>query len=135
VLGRLGIPVSGLVDGSGLSRRDRIAPAVLAAVLRATVSTSQPALHGLIPGLPVSGYDGTLGDRYREGPPTAAAGVVRAKTGSLTHVTSLAGMVTDTDGRLLVFAFLADRVPAGGIRSAEAALDVATTALGRCGCR
>jgi D-alanyl-D-alanine carboxypeptidase/D-alanyl-D-alanine-endopeptidase (penicillin-binding protein 4) len=136
VLGRLGIPVgTQLVDGSGLSRRDRISAAALAAVLRTAVSTAQPALHGLVPGLPVSGYDGTLGDRYRAGPPTAAAGVVRAKTGSLTGVTSLAGMVTDADGRLLVFAFLADKVPAGGIRAAEAALDVVTTALGHCGCR
>jgi D-alanyl-D-alanine carboxypeptidase/D-alanyl-D-alanine-endopeptidase (penicillin-binding protein 4) len=136
VLGRLGIPDTGhLVDGSGLSNRDGVTPAELAAVLRAAVSGSEPALTDLVPGLPVSGYDGTLGDRYRAGPPTAAAGAVRAKTGSLNGVTSLAGVVTDADGRLLVFAFLADRVPAGGTLAAENALDVAATALGRCGCR
>lgn len=137
VLGRLGVPVAGdrLVDGSGLSRRDRMAPAVLAAVLRAAVSGGQPALQGLVPGLPVGGYDGTLGARYRAGPPTAAAGAVRAKTGSLNGVTALAGVVTDADGRLLVFAFLADRVPAGGTFGAEAALDAAAAALARCGCR
>ena len=137
VLGRLGVPVAGdrLVDGSGLSRRDRMAPAVLAAVLRAAVSGGQPALQGLVPGLPVGGYDGTLGARYRAGPPTAAAGAVRAKTGSLNGVTALAGVVTDADGRLLVFAFLADRVPAGGTFGAEAALDTAAAALARCGCR
>jgi len=136
VLGRLGIPDgSQLVDGSGLSTRDRVTAAALAGVLRAAVSGGPPTLHGLIPGLPVSGYDGTLGARYRTGPPTAAAGAVRAKTGSLNGVTTLAGIVTDSDGRLLVFAFLADRVPPGGLLSAEAALDLAATALRRCGCR
>jgi serine-type D-Ala-D-Ala carboxypeptidase/endopeptidase (penicillin-binding protein 4) len=137
VLGRLGVPAAGLrlVDGSGLSTLDRITPAVLAAVLRLAVSGGQPALHGLVPGLPVGGYDGTLGTRYRAGRAAAAAGAVRAKTGSLNGVNALAGTVTDADGRLLVFAFLADRVPLGGMFAAEAALDVAATALAGCGCR
>jgi len=137
VLGRLGVPVAGdrLVDGSGLSTADRIAPAVLAAVLLMAVSADHPELHGLIPGLPVGGYDGTLDNRYRSGPPRLAAGAVRAKTGSLNGVSSLAGVVVDADGRLLVFAFLADRVPPGGITVAEDILDAAATALVRCGCR
>jgi D-alanyl-D-alanine carboxypeptidase/D-alanyl-D-alanine-endopeptidase (penicillin-binding protein 4) len=137
VLGRLGVPLAGghLVDGSGLSTRDRVTPAALAALLRLAVSGGLAALRGLLPGLPVSGYDGTLGHRYRAGQPTAAAGAVRAKTGSLNGVNALAGIVTDADGRLLVFAFLADRVPVGGILAAEAALDAAATTLARCGCR
>jgi D-alanyl-D-alanine carboxypeptidase/D-alanyl-D-alanine-endopeptidase (penicillin-binding protein 4) len=137
VVGRLGVPVGGvrLVDGSGLSSRDRMSPAALVALLRAAVAGGRPALHGLVPGLPVGGYDGTLGDRYRAGPPKAAAGAVRAKTGSLDGVSTLAGVLTDADGRLLVFAFLADRVPAGSSLAAEAVLDRAATALAGCGCR
>jgi D-alanyl-D-alanine carboxypeptidase/D-alanyl-D-alanine-endopeptidase (penicillin-binding protein 4) len=137
VLGRLGLPTSGvrLADGSGLSTRDRVPPAALAAVLRAAVSGGRPGLHGLVPGLPVGGYDGTLDDRYRTGPPSVAAGAVRAKTGSLDGVSALAGLVTDADGRLLVFAFMADAVPLGGGLAAEAALDAAAAALAGCGCR
>jgi D-alanyl-D-alanine carboxypeptidase/D-alanyl-D-alanine-endopeptidase (penicillin-binding protein 4) len=136
VLGRLGIPAGGaqLVDGSGLSSQDRIPPAVLVAVLRAAVATDHPTLHPLVPGLPVAGYDGTLDNRYGAGPTAAGAGSIRAKTGTLIGVSTLAGVAWDRDGRLLVFAFMADRV-GGGALGAEAALDDAATALARCGCR
>ncbi|MDQ6873444.1 MAG: D-alanyl-D-alanine carboxypeptidase, partial [Actinomycetota bacterium] len=63
------------------------------------------------------------------------AGRVRAKTGTLSGVSALAGVVRDTDGRLLVFAVLADRVPAGGTDGAEIALDRVAAALAGCGCR
>jgi serine-type D-Ala-D-Ala carboxypeptidase/endopeptidase (penicillin-binding protein 4) len=138
------------VDGSGLSIVDRLTPAALTAVLRLIVAGAAPpggtgapagsgpglaALRDLVPGLPVAGYDGTLGDRYRSGPQRAAAGTIRAKTGSLTGVASLAGVVGDHDGRLLLFAFMADRLPPGGLGPAELALDAAAAVLARCGCR
>jgi D-alanyl-D-alanine carboxypeptidase/D-alanyl-D-alanine-endopeptidase (penicillin-binding protein 4) len=136
VLGRLGVPTAGLqlVDGSGLSPQDKVTPAALVAVLRTVASVDHPALHALVPGLPVAGYDGTLDERYHTGPSAVAAGSVRAKTGTLTGVSSLAGIVADADGRLLVFAFLADAVD-GGTLPAEAALDESAAALARCGCR
>ena len=137
VLGRLGLPAGGdrLVDGSGLSMQDRVTPALLAALLRAAASPDRPELHALVPGLPVSGYDGTLDDRFRIGPAAVAAGQVRAKTGTLTGVSSLAGLVRGADGRLLAFAVVADRVPPTGTLGAEAALDVVAAALASCGCR
>jgi D-alanyl-D-alanine carboxypeptidase/D-alanyl-D-alanine-endopeptidase (penicillin-binding protein 4) len=136
VLGRIGVPTAGLhmTDGSGLSPLDKVSPAALVAVLRAVASVDHPALHALVPGLPVGGYDGTLDERYLAGPSAVAAGSVRAKTGTLNGVSSLAGIVADSDGRLLVFAFLADAVT-GGTLPAEAALDESAAVLARCGCR
>jgi D-alanyl-D-alanine carboxypeptidase/D-alanyl-D-alanine-endopeptidase (penicillin-binding protein 4) len=137
VLSRLRLPAGGdhLLDGSGLSAQDKVTPALLAGVLRVATGSSDPRLHALVPGLPISGYLGTLDDRYRTGAAALAAGEVRAKTGTLDGVSSLAGLVRGADGRLLVFAVVADRVPVGGTLPAEAALDVVAAALAGCGCR
>ena len=61
--------------------------------------------------LPVGGWLGTLSDRFTAG---AGQGLVRAKTGSLPGVTSLAGTVLTQDGRLPAFGVLADQTPPGG---------------------
>lgn len=136
-LGRLGLPATGdrLVDGSGMSLRNAVTPALLAAILREAEGSRHPELHALVPALPVSGYDGTLDDRFRSGRSAPAAGEVRAKTGTLSGVTSLAGLVRGRDGRLLAFAVLADRVPAAGTLPAEDALDLVATTLATCVCR
>ncbi len=127
----LGVPMRGvrLYDASGLSRDDRVTPDALVAVLRLATSTN-PVLAALSAGLPVAGFTGTLADRYRGRSAAAAAGVVRAKTGTLAGVNALAGEVVDTDGRLLLFAFLAGHVPAP--TPAEAALDRLATSLADC---
>jgi serine-type D-Ala-D-Ala carboxypeptidase/endopeptidase (penicillin-binding protein 4) len=137
VLDRLGVPLAAarLRDGSGLSRLDRLAPATLTALLRTAVAGDRPQLAGVVAGLPVAGYDGTLGDRFLAGSTArAAAGMVRAKTGTLSGVSSLAGVVADAGGRLLGFAFVADRVSPVGTLAAEAALDRLAATLARCGC-
>lgn len=123
-----------LLDGSGLSPQDKLSPALLVDVLHTAASREHPELHALFPGLPVAGYDGTLASRYKTGPAAASAGVVRAKTGTLTGVATLAGVVEDSAGRLLAFAFMADQVPPAGTLDAEAALDSAAARLARCGC-
>jgi serine-type D-Ala-D-Ala carboxypeptidase/endopeptidase (penicillin-binding protein 4) len=51
--------------------------------------------------LPVGGEDGTLDWRFSK---TPAKGRIVAKTGTLTHVTALAGYATALDGRELIFA-------------------------------
>lgn len=120
----------GMVDGSGLAARDRLTVATLAAVLETIID--RPALHPVLAGLPVAGWSGTLDNRYLSGRDRSGAGVVRAKTGTLTGVSALAGIVHDADGRLLVFAFDADRVRSTD--AAEAGLDGLAAALARCGC-
>ena len=123
-----------LVDGSGLSRRDRLSPAVLVALLRLDSSAAHPVLNQIVSALPVAGWDGSLRPRYQLGPSSAAAGRVRAKTGTLSGVVALAGLVRDRSGRLLIFAFLASKVPVGGTFGAEAALDNLVAAFAGCGC-
>ncbi len=128
-----------LVDGSGLSRLNRLQPAALTRLLAAVAADDgSPTAERLTPvlaGLPVAGFTGTLSDRYREGDALPAAGVVRAKTGTLNGVSALAGLVRTADGRLLAFDLTADGVPAGATRQAEAALDRLAAALAACGCR
>jgi serine-type D-Ala-D-Ala carboxypeptidase/endopeptidase (penicillin-binding protein 4) len=129
----LGIPTAGLslADTSGLSTADRATPAMLVAILRAAAGPGRPTLRPLLTGLPVAGFSGTLAGRYTSRDDAAGAGDVRAKTGSLDIVTSLAGEVVDADGRLLLFAFLA---PVAQSAATSAALDRAASALAGCGC-
>lgn len=94
VVGQLtaaGVRLAGvhMVDGSGLSLLDRQTPAALVSLLRVMWSdpTLQPYLRAE---LPLAGRTGTLHDRMRG---TAAAGVVRAKTGTTDNSTSLSGLV------------------------------------------
>ncbi len=85
---------AGMTDGSGLAPSDRLAPSVLVDVLHA--ATGQTRLQPVIDDLPVAAWDGTLAGRYVTPPANAGAGLVRAKTGTLTSVSSLAGVVTTT---------------------------------------
>jgi D-alanyl-D-alanine carboxypeptidase/D-alanyl-D-alanine-endopeptidase (penicillin-binding protein 4) len=57
---------------------------------------------------------------------------VRAKTGTLTGVSSLAGITTDADGRLLVFALMSNDVTPALVRPK---LDAIAARLSGCGCR
>jgi D-alanyl-D-alanine carboxypeptidase/D-alanyl-D-alanine-endopeptidase (penicillin-binding protein 4) len=136
-LAGLGIDIgAGMVDGSGLSMLNRVPLAALSATLLATVGAKQPRLRPLLSGLSIAGWDGTLlqEDRFN-GTAAVAAGAVRAKTGTLTGVTGMAGVLTDADGRLLVFSFVADQAPSAFESSSRGAVDRLVAALVRCGCR
>lgn len=122
-----------LYDGSGLSKANRLQPRVLTRLLSVASSPAHPELRPLLSGLPVAGLTGTLVDRYTLPTATGAAGLVRAKTGTLTGVSTLAGVTLDADGDLLAFALVAPA--AADRRGAERALDRLAAVLAGCGCR
>lgn len=134
-LRRLGVPVGGDVvhDGSGLSRSNRVSADTFLEVLRVAASVEQPDLRAVVTGLPVAGFTGSLTDRFADGPP-AGRGSVRAKTGTLTGVHALAGLVTDRDGNTMVFVLAADRVREADSLDARQALDRLAAGLASCRC-
>ncbi len=135
ILDSQGIPFRGseLYDGSGLSRASRLDPRVLVDVLRLALDDEHHDLRPVLTGLPVAGFTGSLADRMDLGPP-AGRGRVRAKTGTLTGVTSLAGIAADLDGNTMVFVLMADRVRENRDLPARVAMDNAAAALGACRC-
>jgi serine-type D-Ala-D-Ala carboxypeptidase/endopeptidase (penicillin-binding protein 4) len=137
VLRKLGVTGVHLVDGSGLSPRDRITPAALVALVRLASSPAQAQLRATITGLPVAGFSGTLapgGSVFAEAG-RAALGVVRAKTGNLDTVAALAGIAYAKDGQLLSFAVMADKFKAASLAQAGAQMARLATVLAGCGCR
>jgi D-alanyl-D-alanine carboxypeptidase/D-alanyl-D-alanine-endopeptidase (penicillin-binding protein 4) len=124
---------SDLNDGSGLSRANRIDPRTLIEVLRLAASPDQPELRAVLTGLPVAGFSGSLADRF-DGPSPEARGRVRAKTGTLTGVHSLAGIAVGPDGVPMLFALMTDRVRLPDNSAAEVTIDNAAAALGACRC-
>src|SRR5580704_6306587 len=136
-LKRLGVTTGiHLVDGSGLSPRDSIAPVTLVKVLE--LAAGNPKYRAVLTGLPVAGFSGTLsaGESVFSGISGAALGSIRAKTGNLGTVASLAGLAYDKSGGVLVFALMADQVPSAGMLDEAAdAIDAAASALAGCGCR
>jgi D-alanyl-D-alanine carboxypeptidase/D-alanyl-D-alanine-endopeptidase (penicillin-binding protein 4) len=125
-LARYGVPLDGAVftDGSGLSHADRLAPRTLAGVLAAAASAAHPELRPVLTGLPVAAFTGTLTSRFHA---SAGAGLVHAKTGTLTGTNTIAGTVLAPSGRLLAFSFMSQGAPDPA--GAQAALDHLATAL------
>ncbi len=96
-------------------------------------ATGAPALRAVLTGLPVAGFTGSLTSRFAGGP-AEGRGPVRAKTGTLTGVSSLAGVVTTVGGTPMVFVLMTDEVALADTLDARAALDAAASALAACAC-
>ena len=122
-----------LVDASGLSRSNLLPARALSGLINRISQNTNPQLWAATYGLPVAGFSGTLSDRFSTQATEPGRGEVRAKTGTLTGVRSLAGIVTTVDGDLLTFTFLADDVVDGF--AAAGAWDGAAAALAQCGCQ
>jgi D-alanyl-D-alanine carboxypeptidase/D-alanyl-D-alanine-endopeptidase (penicillin-binding protein 4) len=151
VLSRNGFDVSGMstVDASGLSPSDRVPPTLLTSVLRAASApdgavATTAKLRPILAGLPIAGATGTLaptGPSPRfSGSALSGRGWVRAKTGTLPTdgtnvlgVNTLAGIVLDADGRVLVFAFMSAN--ATSEINAVPYIDRMAATLHGCGCQ
>jgi D-alanyl-D-alanine carboxypeptidase/D-alanyl-D-alanine-endopeptidase (penicillin-binding protein 4) len=136
VVTKLGVEPNGfaMVDGSGLSRSDRVRPQALVQLVDALLAPAHPEFAAALQGLPVAGFSGTLANRYASPPALAASGLVRAKTGTLDGVVALAGFTYDASGRVLSFAVVANGIPNNATLTAEAALDRVSAGLAGCGC-
>lgn len=135
VLRDLGVPVAGarIHDGSGLSRKNLLDPDTLIGALQVAAAADHPELRSVLTGLPVAGFTGSLEFRFDDAP-RPARGHVRAKTGTLSGISALAGIATDRDGRPIVFVLMADRVALVDTLGARDALDDLAAALGSCHC-
>ncbi|WP_414943264.1 D-alanyl-D-alanine carboxypeptidase/D-alanyl-D-alanine-endopeptidase [Amycolatopsis sp. cmx-11-32] len=139
VLKQAGFDLTGVQinDGSGLSDQNKIPAKVLSEILAVAAApdgkdSRTAKLRPLLAGLPVAGGSGTLEKRYGDPASAAGRGWVRGKTGTLSGVNTLAGVVLDTDGRMLVFALMSS---GSDQNKGRAALDVVAATLHKCGCR
>lgn len=87
-----------LMDGSGLSRRDLVTPAAVARLL--VYARHQPWGQAYEESLPAAGVDGSLSERFLK---TPTAGLIHAKTGTLSHTNALSGYGQTLRGRRFVF--------------------------------
>nr|WP_246322100.1 D-alanyl-D-alanine carboxypeptidase/D-alanyl-D-alanine-endopeptidase [Nocardioides panzhihuensis] len=134
-LKELGIDTSGLVllDGSGLSRQNRIPPALLVSALQTAASSGRPELAPAMTGLPVAGWIGSLSRRFNfDAEP--GRGRVRAKTGTLSGVSGLSGVAVDVRGTPFVVVLMADGFKPEETLDVRDALDDAMAAVATCRC-
>lgn len=88
-------------DGSGLSRFNFVSPRDFVQLL--TYLHDQPNFPALYDSLPIAGVDGSLRNRLKN---TLASSNCHAKTGYISHASSLSGYITTKDGDMLVFSIL-----------------------------
>jgi D-alanyl-D-alanine carboxypeptidase/D-alanyl-D-alanine-endopeptidase (penicillin-binding protein 4) len=140
VLRTVGVDPAGmaLLDGSGLSRKDRVSPRFLVDVLR-VARTLNPGPFALMfepDAMPVAGVSGTLDDRYGRfvtKQSRCAQGDVRAKTGTLFDTIGLSGVATTVSGAERIFAILVnDRPQRYSALSTRQAVDGLTATITGC---
>jgi D-alanyl-D-alanine carboxypeptidase/D-alanyl-D-alanine-endopeptidase (penicillin-binding protein 4) len=109
-----------VADGSGLSRANHTTARQVVTLLTAVAGT--PLGSQLAGVLPVAGESGTLAREMRG---SAAQGRCQAKTGTLTHVTSLAGYCRSRGGHTLAFALIIDGLADSRARAIRDAMAIA----------
>lgn len=115
-LERLGVATQGFVqqDGSGLSRGNRVSAASLTALINEVMgldATTSAAFRG---SLAIGGETGTLDGRLKD---PRTRGRVFAKTGWISGVSALSGIVLDGQDRELIFSILVEYPRLGGLNS------------------
>ncbi len=104
IISRLGFKTSAyyIADGSGLSLYNYVSPELEVEFLKYAYRHER-IYNNLLPCLPIAGEDGTLAKRMRKGP---AHGNVKAKTGTVTGVSALAGYLTAKNGHVICFSII-----------------------------
>ena len=90
----LELPSLAFDNGAGLSREARMSARDFGALLN--FAWRQPSMPEFVASMSLSGLDGTLSRRFRSGTLTGSA---HLKTGSLDHVTAIAGFLQARSGR------------------------------------
>jgi PBP4 family serine-type D-alanyl-D-alanine carboxypeptidase len=106
-----------LENGAGLSRKERISPVHLAALLQRAANS--PFYAELEASLPILGMDGTVKKRFKD---NEIAGYAHLKTGSLEGVKSIAGYVKAHSGKQWIVVFLVNHPNAALAQPAQDAL-------------
>ena len=91
-----------IADGSGLSPYNLISANLLLNLLKYTYQ-KKSIFNVIYPSMPVAGIDGTLAYRMKN---TSAYKKVKAKTGTITAASSLAGFTENSKGEIIAFAIL-----------------------------
>lgn len=104
LVGKLGLEGSRyqFADGSGLSLYNYVSAELEIRMLRYAYENDNIYNH-LLPALPIAGQDGTLKRRMTS---AFTRGNVRAKTGTVTGVSSLCGYLTASNGHRLCFSII-----------------------------
>ena len=107
-LAGVGVDLGGarINDGSGLSRLDLLTPRAVCQLLQ--YADTQAWGAAFRDSLPIAGVDGTLRRRMKG---TKAEGNVRAKTGTLSHVSALSGYLRSASGERLIFSVMTNNLP------------------------
>ncbi|MSR36354.1 MAG: D-alanyl-D-alanine carboxypeptidase/D-alanyl-D-alanine-endopeptidase [Gemmatimonadetes bacterium] len=94
-----------MLDGSGLSSMDRMSASTFVDVLKHMARSDQWSSYWET--LPEAGNQRELRRMYQ----TPAAGNLRAKTGTIEHVSALSGVVRSANGERILFSIIANDVP------------------------
>ncbi len=92
-----------IADGCGLSRYNLISPKLITDILIYMRENVNDKYNKLLSSFPIAGVDGTLENRMKTG---FAFNNVRAKTGTMTGVSALSGVVTNRSGRKFLFSIM-----------------------------
>lgn len=130
----LGLPQQDLdalqiLDGSGLSRDNRVPPALLAAVMGQVASGEVAGLEQILFDVPVAGLSGTLADRFDAAGTQDARGIVRGKTGYLGGAATLAGVAVLPGGRTVGYSIVVHGFEGSSALEARAAVDAVAAEL------
>jgi D-alanyl-D-alanine carboxypeptidase/D-alanyl-D-alanine-endopeptidase (penicillin-binding protein 4) len=100
------------VDGSGLSRNNRISARQIVTLLDAVVGRGDVGADAFMNSLALAGESGTLTDRMKG---TVAESMVRAKTGFIAGTSALSGVAMTDDERFFCFSVLVEYPAVAGL--------------------